>query len=229
MDNSPIALNDIEIGKSKMAIISGKRSQRVKLKLGLQILEGFLKGFGIPSAGILLKFKGASEVSFSFEDVERKYIDIGFLGKILTNRVIDRQNPAAAIFFEDGVCDFLVIDSVITSSDFSISVDRTKSHDFKIDVPAIQNILGEMSLGVEVSTISGYDLLFKGNKHLAFAFSCVRFNLEQNGKISSMPPADDIVPLSMAYRSLPSAHPKVLYSPDRVLLSEKPALLSWDD
>src|SRR2546423_1681464 len=41
---------DIPISISRMADLSGKSSRKVNLNLGVQILEGFLQGFSLPSA-----------------------------------------------------------------------------------------------------------------------------------------------------------------------------------
>lgn len=85
-----------------MADVSGKRSRKGSFDLGLQILEGFLKGFGVPLAGIMVKLEGASEVSFSFKNVNRMFVDINALGRALTDCQIDPQNPADSIFSQYG-------------------------------------------------------------------------------------------------------------------------------
>src|SRR5205085_4284329 len=136
-----LVFNPADLINSQMADVSGRRSRKVSLELGLQILEGFLQGFGIPSAGVSAKLKGALEVSFSFKNVGRCYVDNNWLGRILAGRVIDKENPAAEIFFREDAYSFLVIDSVITSSDFSISVERTESQGFNFDIPAIQTLV----------------------------------------------------------------------------------------
>jgi hypothetical protein len=222
-----LVFSSTDIISSQMADVSGRRSRKVSLDLGLQILDGFLQGFGIPSAGISSKFEGASEVSFSFKNVKRYYVDNNWLGRMLSGRIIDKNNPAAEIFFRDDPYSFLVIDSVITSSDFSISVEKTSNKDFKIDVPVIQTLVAQASAEVKVSTSSGYDLIFQGTKNLSFAFSCVQLYLNQTGKITSMPPEFDIV---LERNLLPStAGHELLYAPDRILLSEQPCLLSWEE
>lgn len=230
IDGELPALNDSLVESSRMADISGKRTRKVSVDIGLQVLEGFLGGFGIPSAGISTKFSGASEVSFSFQNVERRYVDSNFVGRVLNGHTIDVHNPAAAIFFGNDPCDLLVIDSVITSSDFSINVNRFNSDDFKLDVPAIQNLVGKLNTEVSVSTTSGYDLVFKGDKHLTFAFSCIRLTVDAGGQISSAPPAFDR-PLLLAHSQSSGnrqAH-DYLDSPDRVLLTDKPSLITWDE
>jgi hypothetical protein len=124
------------------------------------------------------------------------FVDINVLGRALTNRIIDLQNPATSIFSQDGTHTFLVIDSVITSSDFSMRVDKTSSQSFKLDVPAIQTIVSQANVEVKVSTASGCDLVFQGDKWMAFAFSCIRLYLDENGTITAMPPEVDVPALS---------------------------------
>lgn len=229
---APLLINassfNVPMSTSQMADVSGKRSRKVSIDLGLKILEGFLKGFGVPAAGITVKLEGASEVSFSFKGVNRIFVDINVLGRALTSRQIDLQNPAASIFSQAGTYTFLVIDSVIASSDFSISVDKTSSQGFKLDVPAIQTIVSQANAEVKVSTTSGYDLVFQGNKLLAFAFSCVRLYLDENGTITAMPPEADVPALSRKLRDIQKPDHVIIYSPDRVILRTKPGLLSWD-
>lgn len=104
-----IELEEDEIGTSRMPAVSGKRSRRVKLNLGIQILEGFLEGFGMSGCGISAKLEGVAEESFSFQNVVRRFIDIGWLGRMLTGRIVNKENPAAAIFFNEANCDFIVI------------------------------------------------------------------------------------------------------------------------
>ncbi len=220
---------DIAIASSRMADVSGKRSRSVSLDLGLNILDGFLKGLGIPSAGISAKLSGASEVSFTFKNVVRDFVDIGSLGRALTGLKVDRENPAAAIFFQNQGYTFLVIDSVITSSDFSIAVTRKQNSSFALDVPAIQQIVSEAKVNVQVTTTTGYDLTFQGDKHLSFAFSCVRLYLSDIGEITALPPEDEVPALRTAFRKMEGPEHLTLYTPDRVLLNKGGGMLSWDE
>lgn len=156
------------------------------------------------------------------------FVDINVLGRALTNRIIDLQNPATSIFSQDGTHTFLVIDSVITSSDFSMSVDKTSSQSFKLDVPAIQTIVSQANVEVKVSTASGYDLVFQGDKWMAFAFSCIRLYLDENGTITAMPPEADVPVLSKKLQAIQKPEHLIIYSPDRVMLPTKPGMRSWD-
>lgn len=213
---------------SAMADVSGKRSRKVKLKFGLQVLDGFLQGFHVPTAGVHAQLEGAFEVSFSFSNVQRTYVDNNWLGGTLTNRALNPRDPAAAIFFGNDQYALYVIDSIITSSDFSISVDRSAGQNLRLDVPSIQAVITQAKVDVKVSTSTGYDLIFQGNKHLSFAFSCVRLSLDEQGTIISMPP--EFGDVGLGHNALPdtgSPHPP--FSPDHVLLHEQPGMLDWEE
>jgi len=45
-----------------------------------------------------------------------------------------------------------VIDSVINCSDLSIRVDRKSNANFKLDVPAIQDMIAKLKVGIDVNT-----------------------------------------------------------------------------
>jgi hypothetical protein len=208
---------------SQMPDLSGEHTRKVKLHLGLQVLDGFLRGFGVPAMGIESAFDGATEVSFSFRDVRRKYVEITRLGKSLAKQKINLQNPVASIFNEGKKFDLLVIDSIITSSDFTIRVDKKKNENFRIDLPLVQSLIAQADTMVQVSSATGFDLTFQGSRHLTFAFSCVRFFLDLAGTIFLIEPGTYVPSLGMFSTDL------VSYTPDRILLSSRPGLLSWDE
>jgi hypothetical protein len=174
------------VQESRMADIAGKRSRSVNLDLGLQILDGFLRGFGLPSTGIAAKFAGAKTVSFSFQEVVRFFISPAALGKLLGGHALDAGNTANDLFFRNEAV-LLVIDSVITSRDFSIQVGEARNTGFKLDVPAIQEMVGNAKAGVQVETTTGLDVTFKGDVPLTFAFTCLRCPLDPAGRLSLAP------------------------------------------
>lgn len=220
----------IDIETSRMANLSGRRSKSVKIELGLKILDGFLSGIGIPSAALSAKFAGAKEISFSFEDVRRLFVDPGIVGAQLAGKVVNDESPAATIFFEQGGFQFLVIDSTIQSRDFNIKVETKSDDAFSLDVPAIKDLIGKVQTGVEVSSASSLDLTFRGPQYLSFAFSCLRLYVDGNGRVTSMPPAGNVPGLAAAIGAEGSNLPtQTLYTPDRVLLSREPSLMNLDD
>jgi hypothetical protein len=214
---SPITPPSVQT--SRMADLSGKRSRRVKLDLGLDILDGFLRGFGVPGAALRQQFEGAAEVSFTFREVERRFVDVNELGQALKNSRIAPDNPAAAIFFGYQPYDFLLVDSAITSREFTIQVEHKQNADFKLDIPAIQDLVAKASASVAVASSAGLDLSFKGPQALGFAFTCLRFALGEDGRILALPPDQALT------RAFGHAEP----AGGRVRLSLEPALLEWED
>ena len=209
------------------ALISGKQSRRVSLDVGLDILKSVLAGFQLPSAGIDAAFEGASEVSFSFNDVTRRRIDINELGSILRDVKIDNTHPAASIFFGPTAWDLLIIDSVITSNSFSFSVETARSSTFRIDLGPIQELIGEVNAGVSTSVAAERVVSFKGPKRLTFAFTCVRLYLRDRGDIAVIYQDETQRQLADA-EGAGGAQQLVMQPPPHVLLSRTPAMIDWD-
>ena len=218
-----LGLGPDDFGSSRVADLSGRRSRKVDVELGLNILDGFLRGLGVPSAAVEGVFARDSEVSFTFANVNRTFLDTGVLGQRLRGRHVDRHNSAAAIYFGDSPHDLLVIDSVITSRNFTITVERSSGAKAKLDVSAVQKFVGEATAGVKVSSATGYDLTFEGPEQLSFAFSCVKFYLNKNGVVQTMPPAVDVAVLGID--SVDASVATVQYGPDRVLLNVAPEMI----
>ena len=211
---SPLPNYEAALQESQMADISGKRSKDVKAELGLQILDGFLKGYNLPSAAISSKFTGAKTVSFSFQEVVRYFISPGKIGGILKGQALDVDNGSNAIFLQKEARLFL-IDSVIKSKDFSIIVEKTNSNDFSLDIRAIQQIIGQANTGVHIESHSGLDLSFHGSTPLSFAFTCIECILDAAGRIN-IKPVSSTVTLDQ-----PEAHTMLFETPGMVELDMK--------
>jgi hypothetical protein len=186
--DAPITVPAIADGA--MAAVSGHKTKSVNAEVGLKIMEGFLAGFGLGGASPALKakFEGAMEVSFVFDGVERHYVDTGELGRSLAGRRFDLANPAGAIFSGEDRWDCFLIDSTITSTNFTIQVEKSSSQSFDLKLPEIQGLLGA-STGVTASQKSSLGVSFAGPQKLAFAFTAVRVKLGPEGQILSLPPS----------------------------------------
>lgn len=212
---------------SLMTEVTGKKTKSVKLDLGLKILGGFLQGMGAPALGLDAKFAKVLKVSYSFSNVIRYWVDDGVVGNLLIGKVIEKSNPAAAIYFGSDPFAFLVLDSVITSTQFTISVEKTSDTSFNLDVPGIQNIIKQSNADIAVSSSTGFELTFSGKTPLAFAFSCVQFALTPDGTVKAMVP-DNLVKKIGFFAAVGHNDHTYKYSPDHVLLSKKSALLDFD-
>jgi hypothetical protein len=209
---------------SPIADMSRMKSSSVKLSLGLDILGKFLSGFGVPSAGIETSFSGAKEVAFSFSSIDREWIDDNWLGRALVGRSLDLQNISARLYTQQPVWDLLLIDSIIRSSRFSISVTKSRANSFAINVPAVHALVAEAKAGVEVKSTNKRQLTFHGPDALTFAFTTVRLFVDSTGNILGTPPNSDSVLLAVA-----TGNQVPTYGLDHVELSKTPAMVEWDE
>ena len=224
----PTSFTKPQVLQSTMPVISGTKTQEVNLSVGLEILGNFLKGFGVPSIDLSASFSGATKVSFSFNGVIRFFVDINELGEHVKGSTLDRQNPAGSIFFQhDPPFQCYILDSAITSRDFSISVEKSSKADFKVDVPAISQIVTKANANLSVSSASTLSVTFKGDKQLGFAFSCVRASFDGTGKFTSLEPGG-VIPNLEAVAEAMGPNRQVAHTPDQVLLTLDPAMITAD-
>lgn len=217
-DDTGLALESVE---SRVASLSAKRSRAVKLDLGLRILDGFLTGLGIPTPSVSVLLKGASDIAFMLDDVNRRYVEVTLLGKAIAARKLDGANPVAAMFIGRRY-EFLVIDSVLRSRGFSVTTGQENAGGFEVSAETLANLVGSLKVGASVTTSTGRELHFAGPGELTFAFSCVRFVILDDGQIAAIEPGQ--APPSLGFDS----DGAVLATPNRVVLTAEPELLDWE-
>ncbi len=200
---------------SDLTDISGRRSRRVTLDLGVHILRGFLRGLGVPHADLTAGLAGASYLSFAFPAARRLAVDINALGWAIAGRRLDRGNPAAAILFDQPAYGLLLIDSVLTSRQIAVVLSGARGQRLNVDLAALRQSLAEVGGSVGAADERGIELTLTSEEELTFAFSCVRLCFDPDGQIQSLPP-------DHSTRTLGEL------APDRVLLSAGPGLLVWD-
>jgi hypothetical protein len=223
LEGSPdVDLPPWAIAESPMVDLSQRRTRSVDANVGLSILENFLSGFGIPAPGIAAQFSGAKSVDFAFRNVSRKWVDNNWLGRALSGRAIDLQNKSARIHLKKWR--LLVIDSIIRSKGITITVTEKREQSFGIDIGVIEELIGELNTDVTVSSETSTNLTISGPTPLTFAFTAVEFHLDEHGNLLSAPPAGDSVALSAR-----SAGHVPTYGLDHIELSERPALIEWDE
>jgi hypothetical protein len=173
----------MDVQSSQMADVSAKKSRTVNLKLGLEVLDGFLSGMGAGSASIKGAFQGVEKVSFSFQNVVREWLDIGELGSKLIRRNLNPDNATSSDIINNQY-PLLVIDSIITSNNFTINIEKTLSESFKLNIPEIETLIHFKDNSLEIKSSNGKEISFKGPQPLAFAFSGIRLYSDIMGQIS---------------------------------------------
>jgi hypothetical protein len=231
-------LADILLGASSFALAPGDlhdvpapsalaaRTRSVAVDLGIDILGGLLQGFGIPKIGLGGAFEPKSAISFNFHDVRRLYVETNRLGRLLQNSAIDRANPATTPYFEDqDPWRLLLIDSVLTSPGFTVTASRSRTVSANVDLPAVQQLLADVSAKVSVSSSSSSTVSFTGRERLTFAFTCLEVTLDAEARIVGLAGYGQRTTI----QGLVEPAEDVTAGLSGVLLSDDPGMLDLDD
>lgn len=205
-----------------VANVSLQRTKKVGVELGLSILDGFFKALKMDNVALDTTLKGVKEMSLSFTNVKRMYVDLGALGQSVKNNRIDLTNPSIGVFTGDKPADMLVISDAIVSPGFTINNESGREDAFDLNVPLVEKYITDAKLNVKIEKSSKGSISFEGQEPLTFAFSCVRVLFDPaSGALSLMEtvnPRRDIDPAA------PPLVQKVVLDDDLY----EPAMLSLD-
>ena len=172
---------EVPFEESTMANASLQRSQSISLNFGIKILEGFLQGLGLSSAApIGAHLQGAKEISFSFTNARRLFVDPGLLGNHLKGKKIDLEHPSIGIFTDaDDPFDMLLISDAIVSKSFTINIEKGNEHEIEASLPQLQQQIADLDAKVKIEIKDNRSITFKGEEYLTFAFACVALKLNK--------------------------------------------------
>jgi hypothetical protein len=233
-------LGDILVGASAFVLdpedlheepappVLAQKTRSVALDLGLDILGGLLQGFGMPKAGLGGAFAPKSAIRFNFHDVRRVYVETNRLGRALQGYAVDRANPATTMYFQgQDPWRLLLIDSVLTSPGFTVSASRSRTESAHVDVPALQQLVSDVSAKVNVASSVSSEVSFTGEERLTFAFTCLEVTLGADARIAGLAGYGHKTTIQGLVRPAePNNIPPQLTG---VLLSEDPAMLDLGD
>jgi len=174
------------IKSSTLTNISKVKTKKINFKLGFKIMENFLKAFGLDAAVVSSAIKNSSTLAFSFENVERLYIEPIELGKILSdNNLIADTNNFMIKEMNGRSIQLALITDVIRSNNFSLATYKDNSAEIDINIPLIQEYITDTQLNLEIETTAKNEIKFIGAEALTFAFSCLEINIDaDNGHFS---------------------------------------------
>jgi hypothetical protein len=227
----PLPITPEMIASSAVPGVAGKKTHSFDVGMGLTILGGVLQSFGVDPPQVSAKFDGARELAFSFGGVVDRYIDNFRLGRLVQDRLLDTADPALSAFFGDDACPMIVLNSVLTSSELTVSVERKSDPSFQLQVPAIKDLVGSLNANVEVTSSSALAITFKGDAHIGFAFRALHLYVDENGRIKGMPPNEIVPELAAHFDRISGPEMRFVYAPDHAVLGpeEQSALLEWDE
>lgn len=176
-----INMSKLSLKNSKMADVSAQSSKSIKTSTGLKIMEGFFKGFGAKSSLIEHVFKNVTKVSFSFENVNREYFEKNALLKTLMNKNFSTSHAVNKSFISKKTkC--VIIDSIITSNNFSIKAEEFTDNSFSFNIQELTSILS-LQNNINVVAQNDKEVSFVGNISLPFAFTGFYLNIASDGSV----------------------------------------------
>ena len=168
------------------AQIAGHVKTTLSIGLGLSLLGQFLKAFGGATVGLEAQFQQAKTLTFDFDELFTDSVEPAALEKFLAQADIDpRSINATRLLNEDRV---YVVTRTLKTSRFVVEGQKDKKTAVKVNVPAINDIVGgEVNVAAEGDSKS--KISFDGGDRLVFGLQAVQLQYE-DGRF-------------MAYRSLP--------------------------
>lgn len=174
---------DIQTIKEPMSSISSSWSKKADIRVGVDLLSGFFKGFGLDMVGVSASFKNAKQFSFSFEQVERHYFDPLELGKALSEQKLkaDTDNIFISKIIASGKHRLGLITDAIVSNNFSVATFSDSGTDVAIDVPVIENYIGDLNTKTSIEKKKSNVIKFVQPDAIPFAFCCIELIIDDNG------------------------------------------------
>lgn len=162
------------------ADINGRSSSRLSLGLGATILGNIIGAMG-GNLGVNVDYTDAKGIRFVFQDVLADSLVPLEVGNYLRACEVDAGNLILKEYVL-GNGELFLVTKTIKSDTITVTYDRDKEAAVKVDVPALQEIVGGnvsvRSKGGTVNTVT-----YKGRQKLPFGFQCLEVGV-YNGELN---------------------------------------------
>lgn len=174
-----------QVGPDQQAsFIEGKRSNSLKLSVGLSLLGGIIGAMTGTQAKLGVGFEKASNIVFHFEDVKVNNVKPVDLSKFLLAASISPSGFAQQIMDDE----LYVINSTIKSAKFTTEALNSSGKSVDVDVPVIQAAVSG-TVGVKTAGSNQSKVTFEGTTPLVFGIQALRMEFE-NGKFARFKSVD---------------------------------------
>ena len=162
--------------------ISGQRSSKFDISLGVSLLERLIRGMGGEEAKLDASYGSASTLEFVYENVRAADVSPIGIGDYLANGKLARKNPILERYLFGEADDMFVVTNTIRSKSFGVVAYDKKGAQVKVSVPEIQNVV-KGNISVSGASESTTKLTYAGEKELVFGFQCFHIYLH-DGKLA---------------------------------------------
>lgn len=165
--------------------VNGQRSSRVKLSVGVNILNGILKALTGKSLDASAGYESADTLRFEFTGVTAGKIDIVRLDQFLNRAKIHPDcKHIEELMLDDEVG---VITATISSKRFLVTAQDENSFDISLNVPVLQQIAGG-ELKVNVTNSDKTEIAYEGATPVVFGVQAIQLFFDENGHYTAFDP-----------------------------------------
>jgi hypothetical protein len=167
-----------QVTPSAAANINGRKSSRLPLSLGLNVLGNVLGAMG-GNIGVAASYASARNVEFTYDEVTRHRANTISIGDYLASAAIRWDHPILKKYLF-GAGNLYVLTEVVTSRRIGVTAYRSDSTALKLDVPVIQAVVGG-SVSVRSESESSSTVTYEGSRDLAFGFMAIELSAGTRG------------------------------------------------
>lgn len=179
--SSPSGLPAITAGPA--ANISGQRSSKLPVELGLSLLGGIIGAMG-GNLGVNAAYSHARRVEFAFADVTRERANVIAIGDYLADAEVRWTHPILATYLF-GRGNLYVLTEVVRSPKLNVTAFDERKASIAVDVPVIQQAVGaKVSVGGEGSAT--HTVSYTGERPLAFGFVAIELSAGDSNQDSEL-------------------------------------------
>lgn len=166
--------------------ISGQRTGKLNIGIGLSLLGTILGSMGGTKIGLEVSYKEAKHISFEFPDVFLDQIAIAKLDRFLGQSDINPSSVYVGKLLEAD--DVYVTTSTLKANRIMVEATKSDESSLAVDIPVVQEMVGA-SVKVSSSGDKSSKQSYEGTVPLVFGFQAVRLFYE-NGAYTAMEPLE---------------------------------------
>lgn len=148
--------------------ISGKKTNKLELTLGLDILGAVIGALGGNKLGVNAGYSQARTLEFTYEGITSEGVNVTSVGDYLVSGTPRFDHPILAQYLEDPG-NLYVITEIVRSNKLGVTAYSKKGVSLGVEVPVISGAVGG-SVKVSGDSENTGKVDFEGTKHLAFGF-----------------------------------------------------------
>ena len=159
------------------AFINGKKSRALDINVGLSLLGGIVGAMTGSKLKLDAAYKGASNLTFEFEDALVSEVNQLALNKFLNGGKVDTSVGGGILkaLDEDRM---YVITSIVKSKKFKTQATQSDGSSLQVDIPAVKQLVGG-AVHVESGGTSDSNITFEGANPLVFGFQAAQMEFEK--------------------------------------------------